>query len=153
MPHRGAGASFKLGTAGSQGSPGGMTGSPGTSTGMTEIAHWLNDIGGDASTDELDATTFDPNATQPNKTTLFGATDRTFNLAGLWNASVEAFFSALDGQEDVPYEYGPLGDSSGKTIIYGLCNVGAWSGPQQTALGLITFSVTLKATTRDTTTA
>ena len=91
---------------------------------------------GDAATDELDATTFDPNATQPNKYILFGATDRTFNLAGLWNAEVETYFSALDGQENVPYEYGPLGDSAGKPIIFGLCNVGAWSGPAQTALGL-----------------
>ena len=66
MPQRGAGASFKLGVSGAQGSPGNMTGSPGTSSGMTEVATWLNDIGGDAATDELDATTFDPNATQPN---------------------------------------------------------------------------------------
>jgi hypothetical protein len=153
MPHRGAGASFKLGVAGAQGSPGAPTGSPGTSSGMTEIAHWLNDIGGDAATDELDATTFDPNATQPNKYILFGATDRSFNLAGLWNASVETYFAALDGDQDVPYEYGPLGDSAGKPIIYGLCNVGAWSGPAQTALGLITFTVTLKVTTRDVATA
>lgn len=153
MPLRGAGASFKLGVSGAQGSPGNMTGSPGTSSGMTEVATWLNDIGGDAATDELDATTFDPNATQPNKTILFGATDRTFNLAGLWETAVETYFSALDGQQDVPYEYGPTGDSAGKTIIFGLCNVGAWSGPQQTATGLITFTVTLKVTTRDVTTA
>jgi hypothetical protein len=137
MAHRGAGASFKLGAAG--GSPGGT---------MTEVAIWLNEIGGDAATDELDATVFDPNATQPNKTILFGATDRTYNLTGLWNDDVETFFAALEGSEDVPYEHGPLGDTAGKPMISGICNVGAWSGPQQTATGLITFSVTVKPSTR-----
>ena len=82
---------------------------------MTEIAHWLNDIGGDAATDELDATTFDPNATQPNKTTLFGATDRTYNLAGLWNAEVETYFSALDGQETCPMNTGRSGIRRGRS--------------------------------------
>lgn len=137
MPHRGAGASFKLGVAG--GSPGGT---------MTEVSIWCNEITGDAATDELDATTFDPDATQPTKTILFGATDRTNTLNGLWNEDVEDFFTALDGAEDVPYEYGPLGDDAGKPMISGLCNVGAWSGPAQTATGLITFTVTVKPSTR-----
>lgn len=137
MPHRGAGASFKLGAAG--GSPGGS---------MTEVATWLTEIGGDAATDELDATTFEPDATAPVKRTLFGATDRTYTLTGLWDATVETFFEALEGEEDVPYQHGPLGDNAGKPKISGLCNVGSWSGPQQQVLGLITFSITLKVTSR-----
>jgi hypothetical protein len=115
---------------------------------MTEVAIWLNEIGGDAATDELDASVFDPDATQPTKTILFGATDRTYNLTGLWNEDAEDFFSALEGGVDVPYAHGPLGDNAGKPKISGLCNVGAWSGPQQTATGLITFSATVKPSTR-----
>lgn len=129
MPARGAGASFKING--------------------TETAQWLNEIGGDAAQDELDATTFNPNATQPTKTIFFGATERTFTLSGLWIPAVETFFSALEGVEGASYAYGPQGDvGAGKTLISGLCNIGSWTGPQQTALGLITFSITLKATTR-----
>lgn len=133
MPARGAGASFKING--------------------TEVANWLNDIGGDAATDELDATTFVPNATAPIKVILFGATERTFTLAGLWIPAVETFFSAIEGLEGQTYAYGPQGDvGAGKTLISGLVNVGAWSGPQQGVNGLITFTVTLKATTRTVTT-
>lgn len=138
MPHRGAGASFKLGAAG--GSPGGS---------MTEVANWLTEISGDAATDELDATTFVPDADAPIKVTLFGATDRTYTLTGLWSAAVETFFSDLEGAEDVPYQHGPLGDNAGKPKISGLANIGAWSGPAQQVNGLITFTVTVKPTTRE----
>ena len=46
MAIRGAGASFKLAHP--------------TTGVLTEVAVWLNDIGGDASTDELDGTVFTP---------------------------------------------------------------------------------------------
>lgn len=129
----GAGASFKLGDAANT---------------LTEIATWLNDIAGDASTDELDATTFTPGATAPVKSIIFGATERTHTLAGRWVPAAETFFSSVDGLQNRSYEYGPEGTASGKTKISGTANVGAWSGPQQSVDGVIGFTVTLKLNSR-----
>ena len=134
MAIRGAGASFKLAHP--------------TTRVLTEVATWLNDIGGDASTDELDGTVFTPGSPVPLKITLFGATERTYSLAGRWSPAVEAFFSALDGQQDVAYEHAPEGTAVGKTKIVGAVNVGAWSGPQQEVNGIIGFTATLKVTSR-----
>jgi hypothetical protein len=133
MAVRGAGLSFKLASA---------------SYVMTEIAVWLNELGSDASADELDGSVFTPGATQPVKVTLFGATERSYTLTGRWNPTAEAFFSALSGAVDVPYQQYPEGSAVGKVMIFGSCNVGAWSGPQQEVNGVITFTIPLKANTR-----
>jgi hypothetical protein len=129
----GAGASFKLGDA---------------SNVLTEIATYCNDISSDASTDELDATTFTPGATAPTKSIVFGATERTFTLSGRWVAAAETFFTAIDGLQNRSYEYGPEGTATGKTKISGTVNVGAWSGPQQAVDGVIGFIITLKVNSR-----
>lgn len=130
---RGSGASFKLASA---------------SAVLTEVATWLTDIGGDADTDTETSVTFSPGSAQPLKTTLYGATNRTFSLTGDWSASVETFFNALDGLTNVAYEYSPEGVVVGKVRIYGTVNVGAWSGPQQSASGHITFTASLAVNTR-----
>jgi hypothetical protein len=129
----GAGASLRIGNA---------------SNTLTEVAIWLDDISSDASTDELDGTTFTPGATAPSKFILFGATERTMTLSGRWLPAVETFFNAIDGMTDRLYEYGPEGTAVGKTKISGTVNVGAWSGPQQNVSGVIGFTVTLKVNTR-----
>lgn len=129
----GAGASFQLDSA---------------SNVLTEIATYLTDIAGDASTDELDATTFSPGATAPVKSIIFGATERTFTLTGNWTAAAETFFSAIDGLTGLDYIYGPQGTTVGNTKISGTVNAGAWSGPQQSVSGVITFSMTLKVNSR-----
>jgi hypothetical protein len=129
----GAGASFKIGDA---------------SNVLTEIATYLESIGADASADELDTTTFTPGATQPIKTTIFGATDRSFTLSGRWVPAVETLFSAISQMQDRSYEYGPEGTASGKVKISGTVNVGPYSGPQQDVAGVIGFSITLKVNTR-----
>lgn len=133
MPVKGAGASFKLASA---------------TYVMTEVAQWLSDITGDASTDETSISLFSPGASAPLKTTVYGATDRGHTLTGQWSAAVETFFNALDGATEVAYEYSPEGTAIGKTRIYGSCNLGAWSGPQQSASGTITFSVSIKLNSR-----
>lgn len=132
MP-RGAGLSFKLASAAYL---------------LTETAIWLNELGADASSDELDASVFTPGATQPVKVTLFGATERSFALSGRWNAVNEVFFSAISGLTDVPYQQSPEGTAIGKTLIYGSCNIGAWSGPQQEVNGVIGFTLPIKVNTR-----
>lgn len=133
MAIKGAGASFKIASAAYV---------------LTEVATWLNEISGDASTDEVDGTVFSPGATSPVKTTLYGATDRGHTLSGRWSPAAEAFFSAIDGLTELAYEYSPEGTAVGKTRIYGSCNVGAWSGPQQSVDGVIGFSIGLKVNTR-----
>ena len=130
---RGSGASFKLSSAAFV---------------LTEIATWLSDIGTEADQEEITSTTFSPGSNTPLKTTLFGATDRGYTLTGDWSPAVETFFSALDGLTNIAYEHSPEGTAVGKVRIFGSVNVGAWSGPQQTAAGHITFTVSLAVNTR-----
>jgi hypothetical protein len=115
---------------------------------LTEIATYLTDISGDVSTDELDGTTFQPGATSPTKYIVFGATERTMAITGMWVPAAETFFAAIDGLQNLDYEYGPEGTASGKTKISGTLNAGGWSGPQQTVNGLITFTMTFKVNSR-----
>jgi hypothetical protein len=129
----GAGLSFKIGDA---------------TNVLTEIATYLESLGADASSDELDATTFTPGATQPVKSIIFGATDRTYTLSGRWVPAVETLFSAISMMQDRNYEHGPEGTASGKVKISGTVNVGPYSGPQQDVAGVISFSITLKVNSR-----
>jgi hypothetical protein len=105
---RGAGASFKVDDA-----VGGT---------LTEIATYLTDISGDTSTEEFDGTTFSPGATAPVKYIVLGATERTMSVSGMWVAAAETFFSAIDGLQDLEYEYGPTGTAAGSVKIYGTLN-------------------------------
>lgn len=130
---RGSGASFKL---------------AGATYVLTEIATWLSDIGSDADTDEITSTTFSPGSNQPLKVKLYGATNRGYALTGDWSPTVETFFNAVDGAVDRAYEHSPQGAAVGNVRIYGTVNVGAWSGPQQSASGHITFTASLAVNTR-----
>lgn len=115
---------------------------------LTEIAGYLSDISGDASTEELDGTAFQPGSTTPVKYIVFGATERTMTVTGFWEPAAETFFSAIDGLTGLDYEYGPEGTATGKTKISGTLNAGNWSGPQQSVGGLITFTMTFKVNSR-----
>jgi hypothetical protein len=66
----------------------------------------------------------------------------------MWVPAAETFFAAIDGLQNLDYEYGPEGTASGKTKISGTLNAGGWSGPQQTVNGLITFTMTFKVNSR-----
>jgi hypothetical protein len=133
MALRGAGLSFKLASVAYL---------------LTEIAVWCNDLGSDASSDELDGTVFSPGALIAPKIVLYGAVTRTFNLSGRWSPTVETFFSALSGSLNVPYQQSPEGTAIGKVMIFGDVNVGAWSGPQQEVNGVIGFTIPLSVNTR-----
>lgn len=133
MAIRGAGLSFKLASVAYL---------------LTEIAVWCNDLGADASADEFDGSVFTPGATMPVKVTLYGATARGYALTGRWSPTVETFFSALSGAQNVPYQHSPEGTAIGKVMIFGDLNVGAWSGPVQGVDGLISFTNPLKVNTR-----
>jgi len=133
MAIRGAGLSFKLASVAYL---------------LTEIAIYCNDLGADASADELDGSVFTPGATMPIKVTMFGATERSYTLSGRWSPTVETLFSALSGMQNVPYQHSPEGTALGKVMIFGDVNVGAWSGPVQDVSGVIGFTIPLKVNTR-----
>jgi len=132
---RGVGASFKLGAAGS----------PAT---LTDVSGWLDSIQGSSATGEYDGTRFQPGVANPLKTTVPGFSDKGYQLSGKWDADVEDFFSPLEGVQDVSYEFGPDGTTTGKPKISGTCNVMSYSGPLAPADGLVTFTVTLKVNSR-----
>lgn len=134
MAVRGAGLSFKLASS---------------TYVLTEIATSLNDIGSDASSDELDGSVFSPGALIAPKITLYGTVTRSYRLSGRWSATMETFFSALSGATNIAYQHSPEGTALGKTLISGDVNVGAWSGPQQEVTGVIGFTIPLSVNTRN----
>lgn len=115
---------------------------------MTEVASWLNELAATATPDEVSQAFFSPGATQPIKFKVYGATERTYTLTGRWSATAEAFFSGIAGLLNVAFEHSPEGTAVGKTRIYGAVNVGAWSGPVQSANGYISFSIGLSVVSR-----
>lgn len=135
MAVKGIGASFKIGDAAS----------PAT---LTDVSSWLNKIDGTSSPQRLDATPFQPDVASPLKVELRGFDSKGFTLGGLWNATSEAFFSALEGAEGLSYQYGPEGTTAGKKKITGLCNCISYSGPQSDVQGITTFTVELNVTSR-----
>lgn len=135
MAVKGIGASFKL----DDGS------SPST---LTDISTYLDNIQGNSSPERLDGTTFQPDIATPLKTELRGFDTKGFSLTGKWTAAAETFFSAVEGAENLQYEYGPEGTTTGKKKISGRCNCLSYSGPQSAVTGVTTFSVELSVTSR-----
>jgi hypothetical protein len=133
MPVKGAGASFKLDN------------SVGT---LTDISTYLDGIDGSSDADELDGTTFQPNVAAPIKVILSGFRTRAYSLSGKWTAAAETFFAAIEGLNDLDYEYGPDGTVAGKTKISGTLNCLSYSGPQSSIDGITTFSAELRVNTR-----
>jgi len=132
---KGVSASFKLGSAGSPGTP-------------VDISTWLTNVEGSSSTSEYDGTTFQPGVAVPLKITVPGFSDKGYALSGMWSPDVEDHFEPLEGQQDVDYEYGPDGTTAGSVKITGLCNVMSYSGPKAPVDGLITWDASLKVTSR-----
>ena len=126
---RAAGASFKLRH-------------PSTGV-MTEVAQWFTGIDTGSDQDRDDANFFNPNATLPTKRSIFGAITREYTLTGKWSAAADAFFSSLQGETNVPFEFGPEGTAVGKILRSGSVNVGGWADPNADANGSWNTSITL----------
>lgn len=115
---------------------------------LTDISVYLDGVDGSSDADELDGTTFQPNVASPTKDIIAGARERGFSLSGKWVAAAETFFAAIEGLNNLDYEYGPDGTTAGKPKISGLCNCLSYTGPQSSVDGITTFGVELRVTTR-----
>lgn len=115
---------------------------------LTDISTYLDGIDGSSDADELDGTTFQPNVASPIKVIIAGFRTRGFSLSGKWNPAAEIFFSAIEGLNDLAYEYGPDGTTTGKTKISGTCNCLSYSGPQSSVDSITTFAAELRVNTR-----
>ena len=117
---------------------------------LTDVSTMLDGVDGSSDPDRLDATTFQPNVAAPVKVEIPGFRTRGFSLSGKWTPAAEAFFSAIEGLENLDYEYGPEGSDPGDTKIYGVCTCLSYTGPQSTVDGITTFSVELNVVSRNT---
>src|SRR5262245_30239573 len=120
---RGIGASFKIDNGSS----------PST---LTDVSTYLDNIQGTSDVERLDTTTFQPNVANPLKTEIAGGRTRGFTLTGKWVPAAETFFSAIEGAENLLYEYGPEGTATGDVKITGLCTCLSYSGPQSSVSGI-----------------
>jgi len=114
-----------------------------------DISRYLDGITPSSQTDELDGTTFQPGVAAPIKDIIAGFRTRALSLSSKWTPAAELFFSGVEGQQDLPYLYGPLGSDEGMTGIKGLCTVLSWTGPVSTVDGIITGTAEVRCSTRE----
>jgi hypothetical protein len=115
---------------------------------LTDVSTYLDGINASSSADEIDGTTFQPNVAAPIKTILGGARTRGYSLTGKYSPAALVFFAAIEGLNDLHYEYGPEGTTAGKPKISGLCNCLSAAPPAASIDGVLTFSVEVRATTQ-----
>lgn len=110
---------------------------------MTEVAHWCTDITASVDQDSESVSLFNPDGTLPTKITSYGAMDRGYTLAIKWKPENETFFNALQGSQNVPFEYCPRGTAVGQIKRSGGVNVGGWAGPGASASGSLDASISM----------
>jgi hypothetical protein len=116
MAVKGVGASLKI-TSGNT--------SPMT---LTDVSAYLNKISGASNADQLDATVFQPNVAAPIKTKIPAPRSGASRSAVRGRPLRRLFFAGIEGEQNLEYEYGPEGTTSGKKKIYGHCNCISYSG-------------------------
>lgn len=114
---------------------------------LTDISTYLDSIQGSGDTEFLDGTNFQPDATPPIRDDIPGFASKGLSLTGKWTAASEAFFTGVEGMQNLRYEYRP-DDVNVDIAITGLCSCGSYSGPQASVDGIITYSVELRVKTR-----
>jgi hypothetical protein len=135
----GIGASLKM--AGAGGSPGG---SPHT---LTEVANYCMNIDPGGALAEVDATPYQPGVPNPVKVTEAGFEDLLLTLTVKYGDVAWAFFSPLQGVNDLDYEYSPAGTGIGHALIAGLLNVLQVGSPKAGPEALLVFEVRMRCTT------
>jgi hypothetical protein len=114
---------------------------------LTDISTYLDSIQGSSDTEFLDGTTFQPDAVTAIKNEIPGFATKGLSLSGKWTEAAEAFFSAIEGEQNLEYEYKP-DDPNMNSSITGTCSCGSYSGPQSSVDGIITFTVELRVQSR-----
>jgi hypothetical protein len=114
---------------------------------LTDISTYLDSVQGSSDTEFLDGTTFQPDAVTAIKNEIPGFATKGFSLSGKWTEAAEAFFSAIEGDQNLEYEYKP-DDPNITSSITGLCSCGSYSGPQSSVDGVVTFTVELRVQAR-----
>ena len=114
----------------------------------TDISTYLDSVQGSSGTEFLDGTTFQPDAVGTAvKNEIPGFATKGFSLAGKWTEAAEAFFSGIEGSQNLAYTYIP-DDPNVHSTITGLCSCGSYSGPQSDVSGIVTFTVELRVQSR-----
>jgi len=115
---------------------------------LTDISTWLTAVNGSGSTDFLDATTFQPDAVgSALKDEIPSFSAKAYALSGMWSEEVETFFSAIEGEQNLEFQYLP-DDPNMNSMIHGTCSCGSYSGPQSEVNGLVTFDAELRVQTK-----
>lgn len=133
MPHAGIRTRFKLDNA------------SGT---LVDISRFLDNIQPSSDQEWLDAGTFQPDEAVPIKEEIPGFSTKGYSLTGKWSEEAEAYFSSIEGKQNLEYEYTPAAGDGVDTVITGLANGGGYSGPASDTNGVINFSFELRVKTR-----
>ena len=115
---------------------------------LTDISTYLDSIQGSSDTEFLDGTTFQPDAVgSAIRNEIPGFATKGLSLSGKWTEAAEAFFSAIEGMQNLEYRYKP-DDANVTGSITGTCSCGSYSGPQSSVDGIVTFTVELRVQSR-----
>jgi len=114
---------------------------------LTDVSTFMNSAAGGNNQGELDGTNFQPGVAKPLKNFIPDFEDRSFDFGGNWSSDAEVFWSAVNGEVGLNYEYGPNGTDPGETKITGLLNVMGYTGPQSN-MGMTTWSAKGRVTSR-----
>lgn len=131
---KGIGAGFKIDSSGNV---------------LTNVSTWLRGIGGGSDVERNDETTLQPDVANPVKVETAGFRSFNYTLTVLYSAAAFSFFQAIEGLEGLDYEHGPLGLTTGKQKIYGLCNCLSVSPPSAGVTGSQEFTVEIAPSTRN----
>jgi hypothetical protein len=115
---------------------------------LTDISTYLDSVQGSSDTEFLDGTTFQPDVVgSALRNEIPGFATKGLSLSGKWTEAAETFFSAIEGRQNLEYEYKP-DDPNVNSSITGLCSCGSYSGPQSSVDGIITFTAELRVQSR-----
>lgn len=116
---------------------------------LTDVSTYCDSVQGSSDTEFLDGTNFQPDAVNPLKNEVPGFASKGYSITGKWSTAAHNFWSAIEGMQNLEYEYRP-DDPNVDINIRGTCSCGSYSGPQSSVDGIVTYSVELRVQTQET---
>jgi hypothetical protein len=116
---------------------------------LTDVSTYLDSIQGSSDTEFLDGTNFQPDVANPVKDQIPSFATKGYSCTGKWSEAAHNFWSVIEGEQDLEYEYRP-DDVNTNVVIRGTASVGSYSGPQASVDGIITYSVEIAVQTQET---